>query len=237
MQSDSIIWNSLNNFFCSYKSKLKTKQVFCTNPYNLTGLCNKQTCPLANSQYATIREEKGLCYLYMKTIERAAFPSKLWEKVQLPPNIDEAAKLIDTNLIYWNEYIKRKCHQRLFKIHDYLARMRTINVKYPTKLEAKATKIEKLEKIRERKALKAAKIENCIKDELITRLKSGTYGQIYNFPVVDIEKLTEPINERKTVEYVEDFEESDISDVEDVAEKYNKEIEYEVDRKREKEDY
>lgn len=41
----------------------------------------------------------GVLYLYMKTIERAHMPNKLWERVKLPRNYLQALGIIDKHLV------------------------------------------------------------------------------------------------------------------------------------------
>lgn len=219
-QHDEMIWQVINHQFCSYKSTLaKSKgpnrdtRQFCKHPYSTTGVCNRSSCPLANSKYATIREDAGRIHLYIKTVERAHSPKNLWEKIYLSRNYAKALSQLDEHLAYFPKAQVHRNKQRLTKIHQYLLRMRKLKLREINGKKAINTrvhrKVEQREERREKKALIAAKIENTIEKELVERLARGTYGDIYNFPEVPYQKALEKLTEKETEEEEDESEEEE----------------------------
>uniref|UniRef100_A0A1J3CM93 Protein MAK16 homolog n=1 Tax=Noccaea caerulescens TaxID=107243 RepID=A0A1J3CM93_NOCCA len=180
MQHDEVIWQVIRHKHCSYMAKIETG-IFCRNPYNVTGICNRSSCPLANSRYATIRDHDGVFYLYMKTIERAHMPKNLWERIKLPRNYEKALELIDKHLLYWPKLLQHKVKQRLTKMTQMRIRMRKLKLKTRETVMTEPRRNIKREARREEKALKAAELEKMIEEELKNRLKKGIYPEeIYN---------------------------------------------------------
>lgn len=225
MQHDEMIWQVINHQFCSYKSTLtkskgpnRDKRQFCKHPYSTTGVCNRSSCPLANSKYATIREENGRIHLYLKTVERAHSPKNLWEKIYLSRNYAKALQQLDEHLAYFPKAQIHRNKQRLTKIHQYLLRMRKLKLREINGRKASLVrvhrKVEQREERREKKALVAAKIETTIEKELVERLARGTYGDIYNFPEVPYQKALESLVEKEEEEEEESESEAEL-DTED----------------------
>ena len=197
-------------------------QTFCRNEYNVTGLCGRQTCPLANSRYATIRADPAdatVLYLYTKTIERAHLPSKLWERQRLPQNYAKALEQVDSALTYWPKFLMHKCKQRLTRLTQLGLRMRRL-AKEEARLGERivpklAPKVRKREETRERKAESAAKVERAIERELVGRLKSGAYGDkplnidegIWKKVLRGLEKAGEGVRDKDVDEGIEEEQE------------------------------
>lgn len=181
MQQDDVIWQIINNQFCAFKVKTATS-TFCRNEYNVTGLCNRQSCPLANSQYATVRESNGRLYLLKKVVERAHLPSKMWEKIQLSQNVAEAKEQIAKNLEFWSNFTIGKCQMRVDRMTEVQKRMRRLenSPNEPILLPKKSKKVKR-DRNRENRALEVSRLEMVIEKELVDRLQQGVYGEIYNF--------------------------------------------------------
>lgn len=131
--------------------------------YNVTGVCSKVTCPLANSNYATVIEDEGVCYLHIKTVERAHSPKSLWEKIKLSKNYAEALQQIDKALEFWPSHQINRCKQRLTRLRQTLIRARKLEMRDEKKeMSVVKKKTEKRERNREAHALRAAKVEESI---------------------------------------------------------------------------
>lgn len=208
MQHDAVIWNSLHRHFCSYR--VTTSKInFCRNKYNITGLCEQKSCPLANSLYATIIENDGRLLLFIKTAERAHSPRRLWEKISLSQSYRKALLQIDAHLQYWPQFNVHKAKQRLTKMTQYLIRKQKLQLQTQTRLVGVKKKIQRREASREKKAMNAAKLENSIEKELLERLRVGAYGDIYNFPQEEYEKALDSHLEEQREEEEEYLQDQD----------------------------
>lgn len=237
-----IIWQVINHQFCSFKLKTGKGQNFCRNEYNVSGLCNRQACPLANSKYATVKRVNGKLYLYMKTAERAHTPAKLWERIKLSKQYSRALEQIDEHLIYWPKHLIHLCKARTTRLTQVAIMERRLALKENERHYAStAPKVKRREATRERKALAAAKVEKAIEKELLDRLKSGAYGenplnvdekiwkkvlngvqaedgikQDQELMEEELEEEMEDDSDTGEIEYVEDDDEEDVVEMEDL---------------------
>lgn len=168
-----------------------------------------------------------MCYLLMKTIERAHTPRKLWERVKLSRSYAAALEQLDRHLQFWPKFLVHKNKQRLTKITQYLLRCRKLAKQTRPELITMPAKQEKREARREVKAEVAARLEASIEKELLERLKGGTYDGIYNFPSRQYAKVLSQHAERDVDGLEQDGEEADAEEEEEEGEGADEEEEIE----------
>lgn len=208
---DRSIWDAIGNRkTCSFRlgTKLDT---LCRNKYNVTGLCNEFSCPLANTKYATVRSIDEEMYLFIKEPERCHSPKNMYEQIKLSSNYQEALREIEQHLEFWDAEVIHKCKQRMTKLTEYHERIQHLREHGNTELVARKTKMNRREKLRALKALNSLNFEKEIGDEILMRLQSGVYGEENK---EKYERAVERAEKKRRRRYVADFEESnEVTDV------------------------
>ena len=149
---DRKIWDNIGNKkTCSFKIDTQL-DTLCRNKYNVTGLCNEFSCPLANSKYATVRSIEEELYLFIKEPERALTPKNMYEKIKLSSDYNTALKEIEENLEFWDPEVIHKCKQKMTKLTEYHERIQYLR-ENETQYMVLKTKMNRREKIRSLKAL------------------------------------------------------------------------------------
>ncbi|AFN83887.1 glutathione-S-transferase-like protein [Encephalitozoon romaleae SJ-2008] len=209
--SDESIWRNIGgDGYCSFKMKTE-EDTLCRNQNNVTGICNRFSCPLANSKYATVRAVGEELSLFVKEPERVHIPRDAYEEIKLSSNYEEALKQIEENLEFWDEKIIHKCKQKLSKLTQYLRRLEYFKEHGRTEYMVRKKRMNRREKLRALKTLNKINFEKNIGDELMLRLESGIYGtelkdrfHLANEAAVEREK-----KQNRKKRYVADIEESD----------------------------
>lgn len=157
----------------------------------------------------------------MKTAERIHTPKKWWERIRLSKRYSTALSQIDEHLIYWPDFLKHKCKQRLTRLTQIQIAERKLalakrNGELETRLVPIAPKVKRREKVRERKALAAAKLEKSIEKELLERLKSSSYGpNPLNVDEKIWAKVLDRIKKEDGIEQEEEEEEEELEEEEE----------------------
>jgi len=202
---DKSIWDAIGNRkSCAFKLDTKL-DTLCKNEYNVTGMCNELSCPLANTKYATVRSIDEELFLFVKEPERCSTPKEMYEKIKLSSDYDQALKEIDEHLEFWDPELIHKCKQRMTKLVEYHERISYLRENGQKEFVARKTKMNRREKIRALKALNSVNFEKEIGDELLMRLQSGIYGEENK---EKYERAVEKEKKKKRRRYVADFEES-----------------------------
>lgn len=174
---DRKIWDAIGNRKnCSFKMDTDL-DTLCRNKYNVTGLCNEFSCPLANTKYATVRTLGEELYLFIKEPERSHTPKNMYEKIRLSSDYNKALEEIDASLEFWDPEVIHKCKQRMTKLTEYLERVQHVKEHGQQEFMVRKKKMNRREKIRALRALNTVNFEKEIGDELMLRLEAGIYGE------------------------------------------------------------
>jgi len=145
-------------------------------------------------------------------------PSKLWDKVELPEDVEAGNKIIEQEMQYWDDWQIEKVKVRYVRLLEVLNNMRRVRVEEKNvKILPIKKKLERRNKAREERALNVAHVEYTVKEELKRKLKDGEYGTIYNIQEEEFNEALDDIEQ--PVEFVDESDFEEVAEEEELLEK------------------
>ncbi|MEN2497875.1 MAG: ribosome biosynthesis protein [Marteilia pararefringens] len=222
--SDDFVFLTLSKSFCSYQNKTKNL-VSCRNKNNLTGICARAACPLANTEYATVvmNDDNTIC-LKVKIPELRHQPSREWKVIELDiDNKSKALQQIKEATAKHTQWVTDKCKKKYLTFIEIAKNMQNTNQQKETLIPLKR-KVENQEKRRAEKAFLKSRLHKSIEKQLEERLKTGYYDDLYDIK----SKATDSIAEKDS-EAIDEAELDAVSDEQEYFAEPESEEDIEVD--------
>mmetsp|Transcript_24598 Transcript_24598/g.34373 ORF Transcript_24598/g.34373 Transcript_24598/m.34373 type:complete len:212 (-) Transcript_24598:5068-5703(-) len=171
-----ISWKIMKDIECCFRIK-KELLYLCKLKENLSGYCKKAFCPLIQKDYAFVERQGGKIYLFTKNYQGNL--QTRWLKYRLSENFIRALEQLETVLYKWPKYFLHFNKTKLAMLFDFVVsknRIQSTDMLFTNSDRKKKNKIINKVLIKRQNNYD---MMSKINKELLKRLKSGFYGNVF----------------------------------------------------------
>ncbi|ABA27283.1 cell cycle and ribosome biogenesis protein (nucleomorph) [Bigelowiella natans] len=161
---------------CCFRIK-KDLLNLCRLKENISGYCKKAFCPLVQRDYAFVEKQQGKIYLYTKKMQNNLRIH--WSKYLLSENFIKALEQLEVILNRWPKYFLHFNKTKLTILYDNIVSRKKRQEEGKLYIDLNKKKKNKIIRKVLIKRHNNYEIMKNIKKELLKRLKSGFYGNVF----------------------------------------------------------